>query len=81
MNIEVEVFGSQQAFLSPIKKGLLLEVEVEKGTRVTDILDRFRVAPNSRKRTKVNKMVLSHDHVLKGGDRVSIFSPVLAGGG
>jgi len=81
MNIQVEIFGSQKAYLSPIKKGLLLDVEVEKGTKVSDILDRFRVAPQSRNRTKVNKMVLSPDHVLKEGDKVSIFSPILAGGG
>ena len=82
MKIQVEIFSFHDRYISRIKKGgFLMDLEVEEGAKVSDVLDKFRVHSDSRGKTKVNGRAVTQDYLLKEGEKVSIFTPILAAGG
>lgn len=79
MKIHLSLYSSLAKYLPEKNSGKTCVMEVDKGTRVGQVLESLQVPLKSGKAIFVNGVHARSDTVLKDGDRMSIFPPVAGG--
>jgi sulfur carrier protein len=79
MGIEVKLFATLRDYLPKGSGRFSCNMEIERQTRVKDILERLRIPEEIPKIILVNGIHGKPDQILKEGDVVSIFPPVAGG--
>ncbi len=78
MKVELRLYASLSVYVSNPGRNDLT-VDIEAGTTVMDLLDRFKVPPDSVKIIFLNGVHAGGDEILKEGDRVGVFPPIAGG--
>lgn len=79
MKVEVRAFSGLEKFLPDMRFGEPVEVEIEKGYTLKDLLTKLKIPLDEVFAVLVNGRHRDWDYTLQEGDRVSMFPPV--GGG
>jgi molybdopterin synthase sulfur carrier subunit len=78
MKIEFRLYASLSAYMPEKSRGAL-EIDVNEGTRIRELLDRFKVPADSVKIIFLNGVHARGGEVLHEGDRVGVFPPIAGG--
>lgn len=81
MKIHVEIHNPQSGYLTQLKQGLPMDLEVEEGEVLSVLLDRLKLDPNSRRDVRLNGKPVNEDCVLSEGDWVDVVATVFTLGG
>lgn len=79
MKIEVRLFASLSRYLPDDAVGQRIELELDEGTTVKQVLVQLGVPLDELKLVFVNSVRTGVDDVLKDGDRMGAFPPVAGG--
>lgn len=83
MKIGLKLFASLTDHLPSDRKGNRVELEVEEGTTIADLITRFQVPERSAHLVLVNGHFVPPGqraaHRLVGGDEVAIWPPIAGG--
>ncbi|MBW2053504.1 MAG: MoaD/ThiS family protein [Deltaproteobacteria bacterium] len=79
MRIEVNLFASLRKYLPENNHGEPVFLDVDQGTTVGQLLDRFNVPAEIPKIIFINGLTAKAESALNDGDRAGIF-PLVAGG-
>jgi len=79
LRLEVRVFSGLEKFIPGARFGQSIEVELQEGITVGELVDSLGIPRNQVFTALVNGRHSAMDAVLQAGDRVSLFPPV--GGG
>lgn len=79
MKVKVRLFANLREYVPQAKLGATLEVELNEGNRVSDLVNHFRLPPEQVKLVYVNGIYQEMDYQLHENDEVGIFPPI--GGG
>lgn len=79
MKVKVRLFANLREYVPQAKLGATLEIELNDGHRVSDLVDHFRLPQEEVKLVYVNGIYQEMDYLLREGDEIGIFPPI--GGG
>ncbi|MCJ7785357.1 MAG: MoaD/ThiS family protein [Desulfobacterales bacterium] len=79
MEIEVKLFATLRDYLPKGSSRFSCKMEVDRSTRVQDILSRLKIPEEIPKIILINGVHGKREQMLKDGDVLSIFPPVAGG--
>lgn len=79
MKVNVTAYATLKKYMPQIKVGEFLILELEEGTQLKEIYDRFSIPQEEVKQVFINGLRAQNDTILKEGDRIAIFPPVAGG--
>jgi sulfur carrier protein ThiS len=79
MEIELHLYASLKRDLPVKGDGTSRRIDVDQGTTIEDLLDRFSIPADTVRIILLNGVHAAGGRVLKDGDRLGVFPP-LAGG-
>lgn len=83
MKIAFKLFASLGDYLPAERKGNRLELDVDETTTVSDLIDRYRIPPESAHLVLVNGVFVPpserHSRRLVAGDVLAIWPPIAGG--
>lgn len=79
MKIYVKVYATLQRYVPGYDPSRRLEVQMEEGGTVGDVVRLLNLPPQEVKTVFVNATLRDFSHPLKDGDLVGIFSPIAGG--
>ena len=79
MEIELHLYASLKRDLPVKGDGTSRRIDVDQGTTIEDLLDRFSIPADTVRIILLNGVHAGGGRVLKDGDRLGVFPP-LAGG-
>jgi len=83
MKVAFKLFATLTDYLPPERKGNVLSLEVDEGTTVQTLIDRYRVPEKLAHLVLVNGVFIPpgqrQTHVLKEKDELAVWPPVAGG--
>jgi len=79
MKVEVRLFASFTKYLPDSAEGQKVNLELNEGTTVRQVLEQLKVPLDEIKLIFINSVHADIDDVLKAGDRMGAFPPVAGG--
>ncbi len=79
MQVEVKLFANFQDYLPPGSKKYGLSLEVEEGTTICQLLQKFKIPESLPMITLVNGIHQNFEYIVNPGDVLSVFPPVAGG--
>jgi molybdopterin converting factor small subunit len=81
ITVRARLYASLRRYQPSLGHGEALEVELQEGSRIADLLEKLGVPKNETKQVFVSGRVQLSDYVLEDGEEVGIFPPIAGGNG
>ena len=78
MKIEFRLYASLSAYM-PETNSTDATIDIEEGTRIKELLDKFNVPADSVKIIFLNGVHAKGNEILQDGDRLGVFPPIAGG--
>ena len=79
MKVRVKLFGIFCEYFPPGTKGPAFWMELEAGSRPTDVFAKLKIPDDLQRSVICNGRVAKEDRVLQDGDVIAIFTPITGG--
>ncbi|QID18614.1 MoaD/ThiS family protein [Nitrogeniibacter mangrovi] len=83
MKVAFKLFATLTDYLPPDRKGNVVTLDVDEGTRVQDLIDRYQVPEKLAHLVLVNGVFIPPQqrraHALKDNDELAVWPPVAGG--
>lgn len=81
MRVHVKLFATLRRFASDLPPGKALELEIDEGATLQDLVERLAIPDEETRIAFVNGRAQDLDYALQAGDEVGIFPPIGGGSG
>lgn len=79
MQVQIQLFASLASYLPADSRGKAINLEVEPGSNIQQVLDKLQIPMDSVKLVFKNGIHAKFEDILQENDRIGVFPPI--GGG